>query len=77
MLYHRLEQQLYIYLLQRYLQFRYQSECQSKTKLSKLMSILYDLKLMYEIERWNGFEDYLPYFGPLFTEIMNFNELLK
>ncbi|XP_054169185.1 nuclear hormone receptor HR96-like [Oppia nitens] len=61
------EQQFYIYLLQRYLLYKCRS--QSHEKLSKLMNSLIDLHIISEIEKTNGAENYLQYFGPILKEI--------
>ncbi|CAG2111876.1 unnamed protein product [Medioppia subpectinata] len=47
----RLEQQLYIYLLQRYLLLKYGSEWESQPKVQKLMNSMKDLEIMTEIQR--------------------------
>ena len=66
----RLQQQLYIYLLQRYLLMKYQAE--SECKLQKLMNSLPDLQIISETHRKHSRDDYkenVQYFGPLFREI--------
>ncbi|CAG2106704.1 unnamed protein product [Medioppia subpectinata] len=47
----RLEQQLYIYLLERYLLLKYGSEWESQPKVQKLMNSMKDLEIMTEIQR--------------------------
>ncbi|CAG2100862.1 unnamed protein product [Medioppia subpectinata] len=42
----RLKQQLYIYLLQRYLLLKYRSESESQTRLQNLMIILNEFKIV-------------------------------
>ncbi|CAG2109623.1 unnamed protein product [Medioppia subpectinata] len=54
----RLEQQLYIYLLQRYLLLKYRSESESQTKLQTFMTSLKDLEIMSEIRRSEPIESY-------------------
>ncbi|CAG2109491.1 unnamed protein product [Medioppia subpectinata] len=45
----KVQQQLYMYLLQRYLQIRYKaSECETKTKFMKILNFLEDVKILYE-----------------------------
>ncbi|CAG2100009.1 unnamed protein product [Medioppia subpectinata] len=62
------EQQLYIYLLQRYLHLKYDSKTQSK--LSQLMNILMDLQNICNIEMKNAYELYLDSYGPILQEIL-------
>ncbi|XP_054169180.1 nuclear hormone receptor HR96-like [Oppia nitens] len=64
------EQQLYIYLLQRYLLNRYPSESESQIKLQNLMNTLIDIQVLNEIEKRNGIERYLQYFGPISKEML-------
>ena len=69
----RLEQQLYIYLLQRYLRLKYRSEYESHSNLLKLLNILMDLKVLKEMQlmyiKDEEFKDFIPYCGPLAREI--------
>ncbi|CAG2103009.1 unnamed protein product [Medioppia subpectinata] len=65
-----LEQQLYIYLLQRYLLLKYGSE--SQPRLQNLMLLLKDLHILREIQHTFGAtecQQYSPYLGPLVKEI--------
>ncbi|CAG2170085.1 unnamed protein product [Oppiella nova] len=64
------EQQLYIYLLQRYLNLKYKSDLETQTKLSKLMNPLKDLQIICDIEKRNGHEFYLETYGPILKEIL-------
>ncbi|CAG2102572.1 unnamed protein product [Medioppia subpectinata] len=67
-----LEQQLYIYLLQRYLLLKYQSESESQTRLQTLMNLVNETIIMREFNVKLGLEeykDYTNYFGPLVKEI--------
>jgi hypothetical protein len=48
---YRLEQQTYMYLLQRYLQTKHTSKCEAKTRFLKLMRILEDLHILREEKR--------------------------
>ncbi|CAG2177376.1 unnamed protein product [Oppiella nova] len=73
--YVNLEQQLYIYLLQRYLLLKYKCESESQTNLSKLMQCLSDLRVADELHRQHELSEYEPhkqYYGPLFKEIFDF-----
>ncbi len=45
---YRLEQQTYIYLLQRYLQTKHSSKCEAKTRFLRLMSKLEELHFLNE-----------------------------
>ncbi|CAG2101273.1 unnamed protein product [Medioppia subpectinata] len=42
----KLQQQIYMYLLQRYLRLRYQSDCVSETKFLRLLNSLHDLHIV-------------------------------
>ncbi|CAG2167707.1 unnamed protein product [Oppiella nova] len=53
------EQQLYIYLLQRYLIQQNRYEWESQSKLQQLMNILMDLQIISDIEKQNGIPNYL------------------
>ncbi|CAG2168328.1 unnamed protein product [Oppiella nova] len=64
------EQQLYIYLLQRYLYLRYRSDLETQSKLLKLMNPLTDLQIICDIEKENGHEFYLETYGPILKEIL-------
>ena len=55
-MYFRLQQQIYMHLLQRYLLIKYQSESESKSKLTKLMNSLTDLYILNEKIRLNLLE---------------------
>ncbi|CAG2164196.1 unnamed protein product [Oppiella nova] len=70
----RLEQQLYIYLLQRYLLFKYGSE--SESKLQKLMFSLQMLQMLSNIELVVVMKNFKPFtdsMGPLMKEIYPVN----
>ncbi|CAG2175867.1 unnamed protein product [Oppiella nova] len=66
----KVEQQLYIYLLQRYLYLRYRSDLETQSKLLKLMNPLIDLQIISDIEKENGHEFYLETYGPILKEIL-------
>ncbi|CAG2100008.1 unnamed protein product [Medioppia subpectinata] len=66
----KVEQQIYIYLLQRYLLMKIKSEWESRTKLSNLMNTLSDLQIISDVEVQNGGELYLQYYGPILRETL-------
>ncbi|XP_054169193.1 nuclear hormone receptor HR96-like [Oppia nitens] len=68
----RYEQQLYIYLLQRYLYQKFKSDFETKSKLQNLMIMLNDIQMISEIQRTlalSEFRHYLQDYGPLAKEI--------
>ncbi|CAG2104242.1 unnamed protein product [Medioppia subpectinata] len=71
----KLEQQLYIYLLQRYLLLKCGSESESKPRLQALMNSLTDLSITaethkrYELAEVAENHTLIQYYGPLFREI--------
>ena len=68
---YRLEQQTYIYLLQRYLETKYSSKCEAKTRYLRFMSILEDLHILNE-EHVRLYLDIDPKdVGPLLVEIFD------
>ncbi|CAG2103948.1 unnamed protein product [Medioppia subpectinata] len=70
--YVKLEQQLYIYLLQRYLLLKYGSNYESETKLQRLMNSLKELRICSEIHKINETEEIredLQNYGPLVKEV--------
>ncbi|CAG2163905.1 unnamed protein product, partial [Oppiella nova] len=76
----KLEQQLYVYLLQRYLLLRYQSE--SESKLQKLMVSLTDLTIAAEAHKQCEVQEVyecrslIQYYGPLLSEVYDLHQLL-
>ncbi|CAG2102571.1 unnamed protein product, partial [Medioppia subpectinata] len=67
-----LEQQLYIYLLQRYLLLKYRSEWESQTRLQTLMNLVKEIIFMRELNITYGLDEYKGYtntMGPLVKEI--------
>ncbi|CAG2166426.1 unnamed protein product [Oppiella nova] len=76
----KLEQQLYVYLLQRYLLLRYQSE--SESKLQKLMVSLTDLMITAEAHKQCEVQEVyecrplLQYYGPLLSEVYDLHQLV-
>ncbi|XP_054157165.1 nuclear hormone receptor HR96-like [Oppia nitens] len=71
----KLEQQLYIYLLQRYLQLKYRSDYQWMTRLQIIMSSLMDLPTVRELQKrieYTDYQQYMSYYGPLVREVYNF-----
>ncbi|CAG2109057.1 unnamed protein product [Medioppia subpectinata] len=70
--YVKLEQQLYIYLLQRYLLLKYGSNYESETKLQRLMNSLKELRICSEIHKMNETEEIrenIQNYGPLVKEV--------
>ncbi|CAG2172041.1 unnamed protein product [Oppiella nova] len=70
----KLQQNTYMYLLQRYLAVRYQSQTESTLKFLKLLNCLKDLKVLSEnlrLSMENKDPDHVP---PLMKEILNINE---
>ena len=68
----RLEQKLYIYLLQRYLLLKYKSDSESQTKLQRFMNSLRELQVVSEVHKVNEVETIgqnIDSCGPLFREI--------
>ncbi|CAG2099970.1 unnamed protein product [Medioppia subpectinata] len=68
----KLEQQLYIYLLQRHLLLKYPSE--SELKVQDLMLAMKDLNVLREIQYTYGIQEFMPYahyFGPLMKETLD------
>ncbi|CAG2103174.1 unnamed protein product [Medioppia subpectinata] len=64
------EQQLYIYLLQRYLHLKHGSEFETQIKLSILMKLMSDLEYLCLLKKKNGGDFYLDSFGPILQEIL-------
>ncbi|XP_054169203.1 nuclear hormone receptor HR96-like [Oppia nitens] len=67
----KLQQQLYMYLLQRYLRLKYVSECESKTKFVKIMNSLEYLRHLNDIHRRNQNAKNTNHLGPLLREILD------
>ncbi len=68
---YRLEQQTYIYLLQRYLESKHSSKCEAKTRYLRLMSKLEELHILNE-EHVRIYLDIDPNdVGPLLIEIFD------
>ncbi|CAG2102586.1 unnamed protein product [Medioppia subpectinata] len=73
----KLKQQLYIYLLQRYLLLKYRSESESQIKLQKLMLLLNDLNETMKVHKSVAVEeikDYIQYCGPLLKEVYDLSD---
>ncbi|CAG2103587.1 unnamed protein product, partial [Medioppia subpectinata] len=66
-----LEQQLYIYLLQRYLLLKYRSESESQTKLQIFMNSLKDLDTIHELQRYGSPSSDYDYTSPIVREIFD------
>ena len=58
---HRLQQQIYIYLLKRYLQMKYQSEYETNENLLKLMNSFKDLQELCELQKSNAKKSFEKY----------------
>ncbi|CAG2170970.1 unnamed protein product [Oppiella nova] len=68
----KVQQQLYMYLLQRYLQIRYGSECEAKSRFIRLLNTLEDVQNLDKIHKQNNTEEPDPHrLGPLLTEILD------
>ncbi|XP_054157164.1 nuclear hormone receptor HR96-like [Oppia nitens] len=71
----KLEQQLYIYLMQQYLQWKYRSDYDWKHRLQTIMTSLIDLQTFSNIHKrveHNDYQQYKSYYGPLIREVYNF-----
>ncbi|CAG2105777.1 unnamed protein product [Medioppia subpectinata] len=69
----KLEQQIYIYLLKRYLLWRYQSESEASVKLLSLLNIYKEVQVLGQIQRLNSSENLPQYMGPLLREVFDIN----
>jgi len=69
----KLQQQCYMYLLQRYLRLRYQSDCVSDTKFLRLLNSLKDLHIVNDKVAQNWVEPDAQGVLPLLKEIGNRN----
>ncbi|XP_054157169.1 nuclear hormone receptor HR96-like [Oppia nitens] len=68
----KLEQQLYIYLLQRYLLLKLKSESESCDQIYRLMTTVSDTHTISNLQRHYGIKEYkkyLKYYGPLLREM--------
>ncbi|CAG2110487.1 unnamed protein product [Medioppia subpectinata] len=68
----KLEQQIYIYLLRKYLQLKCRSQFESELRLQTLMNSMTDLKIAGDLHREdeiNEYHNYKPYYGPLLKEL--------
>ncbi|CAG2101237.1 unnamed protein product [Medioppia subpectinata] len=63
------QQHVYMYLLQRYLILKYQTECEAKTRFLRLMNVLSDINLMREIQRRHAMQSSLV--TPLLQEVFD------
>ena len=72
----RLQHKIYKYLLQRYLQIKYQSESESKSRLLKILDSLTDLHVLNEKIRLNCLEQLNFESIPLLKEICDRDSLL-
>ncbi len=77
---YRMEQQTYIYLLQRYLETIYPSKCEARTRLLRLMSKLEELHALttenrrYHTENPRYHSELNPNDAPLLVEIYGLNQ---
>ncbi|CAG2100003.1 unnamed protein product [Medioppia subpectinata] len=65
------EQNLYIYLLQRYLRLKYKSECQAEFKFGRLCRTLKEIYLLGENQLKLAQQDDPAIYGPLWTYYLN------
>lgn len=68
---YRLQQQLYMYLLQRYLLIKYRYECESKEKFLRLLNTLYDLSSLGKVHASIGKQKNPEFLGPLVREVLD------
>ncbi|CAG2123108.1 unnamed protein product [Medioppia subpectinata] len=70
----KVQQNIYMHLLKRYLSIKYCNECESKTRFLRLMNTLQDISLLGKIQRENTTETFAeiptPYVFPLIREII-------
>ncbi|CAG2167953.1 unnamed protein product [Oppiella nova] len=71
----KLQQNIYMHLLKRYLTTKYQPECESKTKFLRIMNTLVDIRLLGTIQRQNASDNIndgisKTYMSPLVKEIV-------
>lgn len=69
----RLQQQVYLYLLQRYLVFKLRSRPESEEKFLKLLNTLIFSHVLGEWEKKYFIEDYSDGYCPLVKEIFDVN----
>ncbi|CAG2173097.1 unnamed protein product [Oppiella nova] len=68
----KVQQQIYMYLLQRYLRLRYSSECETKAKFLRILNVLEYLEKLDEVNKLNYREcENHNEFGPLFREVFD------
>ena len=65
----RFQQQLYLYLLQRYLRIRYGSECD--TKLTQILDIIQDIRQLTDIHNQDTRLKDPKLLGPLLREVLD------
>ncbi|XP_054164095.1 nuclear hormone receptor HR96-like [Oppia nitens] len=70
----KLQQHIYMYLLQRYLYMRYPTKFESKTKFLKLMSTLIDLHVIKEIHVTNCLRNDRDQISPLLREVCDVDD---
>ncbi|CAG2111892.1 unnamed protein product, partial [Medioppia subpectinata] len=71
--YIKVQQQIYMYLLQRYLRLKYPSECETKAKFLRILNLLEYLQKLDEIHKLNYREttDNPMDFGPIMREVFD------
>ncbi|CAG2108303.1 unnamed protein product [Medioppia subpectinata] len=67
----KLQQHIYMYLLQRYLQCKYGSDCEAKTRFLQLMNIIIDLNVLREVHKRNIEESAKISIPPLLEEVLD------
>jgi len=71
---HRLQQNMYMYLLQRYLAIRYHSQTESALKFLKLLNCLKDLNVLSANLRLSMEHKNPEHVPPLMKDILDINE---
>lgn len=69
----RLQQLLYMYLLQRYLQLKYSDDCEYKVKFLRILDVIQDLQQLQQIQKKHYRQADLSVLGPLSREILDIN----
>ncbi|CAG2100789.1 unnamed protein product [Medioppia subpectinata] len=67
----KLQQHIYMYLLQRYLQCKYGSDCEAKTRFLQLMNVIIDLNVLREVHKRNIEESAKISIPPLLEEVLD------
>ncbi|CAG2178986.1 unnamed protein product [Oppiella nova] len=64
----KLEQNIYIYLLQRYLHYKYDTEYEAKCKCERLLDTLQDITILGDMQMKDTSQENADDFGPLSRE---------